>query len=109
VNKPHPRLDVIISGASRSLFAWRPVPPGDHHVPPLAAPLGLCVLLAWTRLRLLYIDAVCVVPVRWAACLAFELQWSPGRHINLVELCMTLPRQLHLYGTTVWHICVSRL
>ncbi|KAK9908379.1 hypothetical protein WJX75_006998 [Coccomyxa subellipsoidea] len=25
VNKPHPRLDVIISGSSRSLYAWRPV------------------------------------------------------------------------------------
>lgn len=25
VNKPHPRLDVVISGSSRSLYAWRPV------------------------------------------------------------------------------------
>ncbi|KAK9810883.1 hypothetical protein WJX73_005316 [Symbiochloris irregularis] len=24
VNKPHPRLDLIISGSSRSLYAWRP-------------------------------------------------------------------------------------
>ena len=30
VNKPHPRLDVIVSGASRSLFAWRPVPPSER-------------------------------------------------------------------------------
>ncbi len=28
VNKPHPRLDVIISGSSRSLYAWRPVNKG---------------------------------------------------------------------------------
>ncbi len=28
VNKPHPRLDVIISGSSRSLYAWRPVSKG---------------------------------------------------------------------------------
>lgn len=32
VNKPHPRLDVIISGASRSLYAWRPVPEGERGV-----------------------------------------------------------------------------
>ena len=24
VNKPHPRLDVIVSGSSRSIYAWRP-------------------------------------------------------------------------------------
>ncbi|KAK9811590.1 hypothetical protein WJX72_006636 [[Myrmecia] bisecta] len=29
VNKPHPRLDVIISGSSRSLYAWRPITPGE--------------------------------------------------------------------------------
>ena len=28
VNKPHPRLDLIISGSSRSLYAWKPVPQG---------------------------------------------------------------------------------
>jgi DNA damage-binding protein 2 len=28
VNKPHPRLDVIISGSSRSLYAWRPADKG---------------------------------------------------------------------------------
>ena len=32
VNKPHPRLDVIISGASRSLYAWRPAPAGGFRV-----------------------------------------------------------------------------
>jgi len=31
VNKPHPRLDVIISGASRSLYAWRPAPVADEE------------------------------------------------------------------------------
>ena len=37
VNKPHPRLDVIVSGSSRSLFAWRPAPGGcqvpNHELP----------------------------------------------------------------------------
>ena len=28
VNKPHPRIDVIMSGSSRSLYAWRPVSKG---------------------------------------------------------------------------------
>ena len=32
VNKPHPREDVIISGSSRSLYAWRPVPDGAHPI-----------------------------------------------------------------------------
>jgi hypothetical protein len=27
VNKPHPRLDLILSGSSRSLYAWAPEPP----------------------------------------------------------------------------------
>ena len=31
VNKPHPRLDLIVSGSSRSLYAWRPAAQG---VPP---------------------------------------------------------------------------
>ncbi|CAL8469557.1 g9098 [Coccomyxa elongata] len=30
VNKPHPRMDVIISGSSRSLYAWRPVSEGNE-------------------------------------------------------------------------------
>ena len=29
VNKPHPRVDVIVSGSSRSLYAWRPVSKGE--------------------------------------------------------------------------------
>ena len=29
VNKPHPRMDVIVSGSSRSLYAWRPVSKGE--------------------------------------------------------------------------------
>lgn len=28
VNKPHPRVDVIVSGSSRSLYAWRPISKG---------------------------------------------------------------------------------
>ena len=28
VNKPHPRQDIIISGSSRSLYAWKPTPQG---------------------------------------------------------------------------------
>lgn len=28
VNKPHPRLDMIVSGSSRSLYAWRPTAQG---------------------------------------------------------------------------------
>ncbi len=28
VNKPHPRVNVIVSGSSRSLYAWRPVSKG---------------------------------------------------------------------------------
>ncbi|PNW73904.1 hypothetical protein CHLRE_13g577550v5 [Chlamydomonas reinhardtii] len=31
VNKPHPRRDVIISGSSRSLYCWAPVPPDDQQ------------------------------------------------------------------------------
>lgn len=30
VNKPHPRLDVIVTGASGSMYAWRPKP-GDEE------------------------------------------------------------------------------
>ena len=30
VNKPHPRLDCIISGSSRSLYCWRPMPQGTQ-------------------------------------------------------------------------------
>ena len=33
VNKPHPRLDLIISGSSRSLYAWKPVPQGMSFQP----------------------------------------------------------------------------
>ena len=29
VNKPHPRVSVIVSGSSRSLYAWRPVSRGS--------------------------------------------------------------------------------
>lgn len=29
VNKPHPRQDIIISGSSRSLYAWKPAPQGQ--------------------------------------------------------------------------------
>ncbi len=29
VNKPHPRVNVIVSGSSRSLYAWRPVSRGS--------------------------------------------------------------------------------
>ena len=28
VNKPHPRQDIIVSGSSRSLYAWKPTPQG---------------------------------------------------------------------------------
>jgi hypothetical protein len=28
VNKPHPRLPLIVSGSSRSLYAWRPAAAG---------------------------------------------------------------------------------
>lgn len=28
VNKPHPRLDAIVTGSSRSLYVWRPIFPG---------------------------------------------------------------------------------
>jgi DNA damage-binding protein 2 len=34
VNKPHPRLNVIVSGSSRSLYAWRPVQKGAHSFCP---------------------------------------------------------------------------
>jgi hypothetical protein len=30
VNKPHPRLELIVSGSSRSLYAWRPAPDGTR-------------------------------------------------------------------------------
>ena len=30
VNKPHPRVNVIVSGSSRSLYAWRPVSGGNR-------------------------------------------------------------------------------
>ena len=30
VNKCHPRLDIIITGSSRSLYAWKPVPDGEQ-------------------------------------------------------------------------------
>lgn len=30
VNKPHPRRDVIVTGSSRSLYAWKPVDPDDE-------------------------------------------------------------------------------
>lgn len=41
VNKPHPRQDIIISGSSRSLYAWKPAPQGQsasivEHVGELA-------------------------------------------------------------------------
>ncbi|KAL3157624.1 hypothetical protein ABBQ32_012072 [Trebouxia sp. C0010 RCD-2024] len=29
VNKPHPRQDIIVSGSSRSLYAWKPTPQGE--------------------------------------------------------------------------------
>ena len=28
VNKPHPRQNIIVSGSSRSLYAWKPTPQG---------------------------------------------------------------------------------
>lgn len=31
VNKPHPRQDVIVTGASRSLYAWRPKPADEEE------------------------------------------------------------------------------
>lgn len=30
VNKPHPRLDLIVTGSSRSLYAWRPAPEDEE-------------------------------------------------------------------------------
>ena len=42
VNKPHPRLDGVISGSSRSLYAWRPVPEGLPHLHPLSTYLSEC-------------------------------------------------------------------
>lgn len=33
VNKPHPRVNVIVSGSSRSLYAWRPVSRGSASRP----------------------------------------------------------------------------
>ena len=30
VNKPHPRQDIIISGSSRSLYAWKPAAQGKE-------------------------------------------------------------------------------
>eukprot|EP00891_Asterochloris_glomerata_P004616 jgi/Astpho2/4616/Aster-00190 len=30
VNKCHPRLDIIITGSSRSLYAWKPAPDGER-------------------------------------------------------------------------------
>ena len=33
VNKPHPRLPLIVSGSSRSLYAWRPTSSGALHHP----------------------------------------------------------------------------
>ena len=32
VNKPHPRLPLIVSGSSRSLYAWRPAKAGALHL-----------------------------------------------------------------------------
>ena len=44
VNKPHPRQDVIISGSSRSLYAWKPVDDGEALAsPPHAQCLPCCV------------------------------------------------------------------
>ena len=39
VNKPHPRVNVIVSGSSRSLYAWRPVSRGSAL--PLTGPVWL--------------------------------------------------------------------
>lgn len=34
VNKPHPRVDLIVSGSSRSLYAWRPAPAEEDEEDP---------------------------------------------------------------------------
>ncbi|KAL4435880.1 hypothetical protein ABPG77_000642 [Micractinium sp. CCAP 211/92] len=34
VNKPHPRVDLIVSGSSRSLYAWRPAPAEEEEEDP---------------------------------------------------------------------------
>ena len=42
VNKPHPRLQLIVSGSSRSLYAWRPVKPGARgHCDACTAPCNI--------------------------------------------------------------------
>jgi hypothetical protein len=50
VNKPHPRQEVIVTGSSRSLYAWRPRPSGgaDPVIPCSAGAckqLHLCLLI----------------------------------------------------------------
>ena len=47
VNKPHPRQDVIISGSSRSLYAWKPVEDGEAHANPPQAQHPPCCVPAW--------------------------------------------------------------
>ena len=45
VNKPHPCLDLIISGSSRSLYAWRPVQKGGCLVAYMLAAHACRVIL----------------------------------------------------------------
>ena len=43
VNKIHPRLDAIVSGSSRSLYAWKPAPQGAAPNPFLQCNRQSCI------------------------------------------------------------------
>ncbi len=68
VNKPHPRMDVIISGSSRSLYAWRPLEEEEEEdekqgegVPGgMRGWLGVCIGVVVCECVLRLLDAGCL-------------------------------------------------
>ena len=70
INKMHPREDVIISGSSRSLYAWRPKPDGMCW---LSSCLHSCMHSASSALLALLLTHLGQVPAHavmmYAACM----------------------------------------